>query len=77
MRFYYVLFLVNKVDDVYYYMADSFNWYSIEIYIGKKIQDLHPLIPSVAQTEANQRPLYRNHMQLRIDLQDPHLKIHA
>ncbi|KAF5854060.1 hypothetical protein GGP41_006835 [Bipolaris sorokiniana] len=34
VRFYYVLFLVNKVDDVYYYMADSLNWYSIEIYIG-------------------------------------------
>lgn len=75
MRFYYVLFLVNKVDDVYYYMADSLNWYSIEIYIGKNTQDSFPY-PFGSISRANQRPLYRNHMQLRIDLQDPHLKIH-
>ena len=34
MRFYYVLFLSNE-DDIWFYMADSLNWCSIEIYAGK------------------------------------------
>jgi hypothetical protein len=34
VRFYYVLFLANE-SDIWYYMADSLNWCSIEIYAGK------------------------------------------
>lgn len=33
MRLYYVLFLANE-DDIWFYMADSLNWCSIEIYAG-------------------------------------------
>jgi hypothetical protein len=33
IRFYYVLFLSNETD-IWYYMADSLNWCSIEIYAG-------------------------------------------
>lgn len=33
VRFYYVLFLANEAD-IWYYMADSLNWCSIEIYAG-------------------------------------------
>jgi hypothetical protein len=34
VRFYYVLFLANETD-IWFYMADSLNWCSIEIYAGK------------------------------------------
>lgn len=33
VRFYYVLFLAHE-DDIWWYMADSLNWCSIEIYAG-------------------------------------------
>ncbi|KAF9696675.1 hypothetical protein EKO04_005531 [Ascochyta lentis] len=33
VRFYYVLFLANEAD-LWYYMADSLNWCSIEIYVA-------------------------------------------
>ena len=33
VRFYYVLFLSDEAD-IWYYMADSLNWCSIEIYAG-------------------------------------------
>ena len=35
IRFYYVLFLANEAD-LWYYMADSLNWCSIEVYAGKQ-----------------------------------------
>lgn len=36
VRFYYVLFLSNEAD-IWYYMADSLNWCSIEIYAGASL----------------------------------------
>jgi len=47
VRFYYVLFLSDEAD-IWYYMADSLNWCSIEIYAG-----MSPLKSLIKSLKAN------------------------
>jgi hypothetical protein len=46
VRFYFVLFLANE-KDIWFYMADSLNWCSIEIYAGTQ-SPLHDTQPCEA-----------------------------
>jgi hypothetical protein len=70
VRYYYVLFLAHE-DDLWYYMADSLNWCSIECYAGRCQHSftttLKPLMFSVHST----------HLRFRFDFQSYSENIYA